>query len=191
VTRRFLLLHGIENHRPPEHWQHWLADRLRERGEQVQYPQLPRPDAPVLSEWIDLLRAEVAMMGDGERVVLCHSLGSTLWLRAAATAGVSADRVLLVAPPSRRVAVLVAPSFGLPGPVDVEAAAEAASSYDLVCSDADPYNPEGEGPGIASAIGARLHVVAGAGHLAVDDGYGPWPAVEEWCVAPDSARFGT
>jgi hypothetical protein len=189
VTRRFLLLHGIENRRPPEHWQHRLAQRLRERGEQVQYPQLPRPDAPVLTEWVELLRAEVAMMGDAERVVLCHSLGSTLWLRAAAAGGVSADRVLLVAPPSRRMTVTVAPSFGLGGRLDLDAAAAAASSYDLVCSDADPYNPEGEGPAVAAAIGARPHVIPGAGHLAVDDGYGTWPAAEEWCLAPEGARF--
>jgi len=36
-----------------------------------------------MSEWIDLLHAELAQLGDRERVVVCHSLGCALWLRAA------------------------------------------------------------------------------------------------------------
>jgi uncharacterized protein len=186
VARRFLILHGIENHRPPEHWQHWLVARLRERGEQVQYPQLPHPDAPRYEDWASLLQAELALMGDGERIVVCHSLGSTLWLRAAPRPPV--DRVLLVAPPGRRVTVRVAPSFAYPA-FDLPTAASSAHAFDLVCSDADPYNPEGDGRALAATLAARLHVVAGGGHLAVDDGYGPWPAVEGWCLDPQAARF--
>ena len=189
MARRFLILHGIENRRPPEHWQHRLAEDLRGRGEQVQYPQLPRTNAPPFDEWDDLLRAELAQMGDAERIVVCHSLGSTLWLRAAAAGGVTADRVLLVAPPSRRVTLRVAPSFAAGGRIDLDAAARAADSYDLVCSDADPYNPEGESRAVAASLGARLHEIAGAGHLAVADGYGPWPAARQWCESPEAARF--
>ena len=29
MARRFLLLHGWQNHRPQQHWQWWLADQLR------------------------------------------------------------------------------------------------------------------------------------------------------------------
>ena len=72
--RGVLILHGWQNRRPPDHWQFWLAERLRRRGERVLYPQLPSPDEPVLQEWLALLRAELAMLGDGERVVVCHSL---------------------------------------------------------------------------------------------------------------------
>jgi predicted alpha/beta hydrolase family esterase len=186
VARRFLILHGIENHRPPEHWQHWLATRLRDRGEQVQYPQLPVPDAPRYADWADLLRAELSMMGDGERIVVCHSLGSTLWLRA--TARPPVDRVLLVAPPGRQVIVRLAPSFA-EEPIAPAAAQGAARATTIVCSDQDPYNPAADSAGLADAIGAGRHVIAGAGHLSVDDGYGPWPAVEAWCLDPAGASF--
>src|SRR5919108_130758 len=40
----YLILHGWQNHRPEDHWQHWLADRLTEPRHQVVYPQLPDPD---------------------------------------------------------------------------------------------------------------------------------------------------
>ena len=42
----FLLLHGWQNRRPADHWQHLLADELRGRGLAVRYPQLPSPDEP-------------------------------------------------------------------------------------------------------------------------------------------------
>jgi predicted alpha/beta hydrolase family esterase len=186
VARRFLILHGIENRRPPEHWHRWLAERLRDQGEQAIYPQLPQPDAPRFADWDDLLRAELEMLGEGERIVVCHSLGCTLWLRTAPQPAV--DRVLLVAPPSRRMVVRLAPSFA-DHRVDAGAAAAAAGQTTFVCSDADPYNPEGEAPGLAEAMGARVHVVPGGGHLSSDDGYGPWPAVEAWCLDPSSATF--
>ena len=186
MPRRFLILHGIENRRPPEHWQRHLAERLREHGEQVAYPQLPRPDAPRYEDWEELLHAELDLLGDGERVVVCHSLGCTLWLRAAPQPPV--DRVLLVAPPGRTTIVRLAPSFadGRPDPAAVAAAARTTA---IVCSDADPYNAEGDSAALAEAAGARRHVIAGAGHLSVDDGYGPWPGVEAWCLDPGSARF--
>jgi predicted alpha/beta hydrolase family esterase len=186
VTRRFLILHGIENHRPPEHWQRWLTERLRGRGEQVLYPQLPTPDAPRFDDWQAVLHVELDMLGDGERVVVCHSLGGTLWLAAAPQLRV--DRVLLVAPPGRRTTVRLAPSFAEHRP-DPAAVARAARSTIIVCSDHDPYNLEGDTAAIAEATGAGRHVVPGAGHLSVDDGYGPWPAVEAWCLDPDTATF--
>ena len=53
-----------------------------------------------MSEWIDLLHAELAQLGDQERVVVCHSLGCALWLDAAQTlpADLRVTRVLLVSP---------------------------------------------------------------------------------------------
>jgi predicted alpha/beta hydrolase family esterase len=186
VARRFLILHGIENHRPPEHWQRWLAERLRARGEQVLYPQLPNPDAPRFADWEAILHAELDLLGDGERVVICHSLGGTLWLGAAPQPPV--DRVLLVAPPGRQTIVRLAPSFADHRP-DPAAVAAAARDTTIVCSDNDPYNPDGDTAQLAEATGARRHVVPGAGHLSVDDGYGAWPAVEAWCLDASSATF--
>ena len=64
--RSFLILHGVENRRPAGHWQYDLAQRLRERGEQVFYPQLPDPDRPALAAWTEAIGAELEMMR-GER----------------------------------------------------------------------------------------------------------------------------
>src|SRR6187401_310654 len=94
TSARVLILHGYEHHRPREHWLWWLAEELRRRDIPVQYPQFPSPDAPQLDEWVDVATTELDMLGDGERIVVAHSLGTVLWLHLAA-AGARATRVLL------------------------------------------------------------------------------------------------
>jgi predicted alpha/beta hydrolase family esterase len=188
-SRRFLVLHGWENHRPPGHWQWWLVDRLRADGEQVLYPQLPSPDQPHLEDWLAVLGGEWAQMGGGERVVVAHSLSCLLWLHACARGRVDppADRVLLVAPPSPAV------TRGTPAmagfaliPDDALAAAVAASSrapVRLVASDADPYSTEGSA---LDLYGRPLRLVSellpGAGHVTIEDGFGPWQPVLAWAT---------
>ncbi|MCW2983673.1 MAG: hypothetical protein JWR63_1243 [Conexibacter sp.] len=186
-ARRFLVVHGWQNHRPAGHWQHWLTESLRASGEQVLYPQLPDPDMPSLTAWLDVLRCELAMLGDGERVVICHSLGCLLWLRHAETAGAAqrVDRVLLVCPPGpSTLPPELAPFYA--APVDGAAVRRSARErIELVCTDADPWCPEGAATLYGRALDVPVHVVEGAGHLSLDEGYGPWPAVERW------AREGT
>ncbi|MEV5382156.1 alpha/beta hydrolase [Streptomyces sp. NPDC052721] len=183
TTRAYLILHGWQNHRPPEHWQHWLAGRLTALGHRVGYPQLPDADDPDLDVWLgELARHLEELNGPEERVVVAHSLSAVLWLHAAAQGMEQqryADRVLLVSPPSGSVLARhpevaafapPAPDFTLPGPTR------------LVAGDDDPYCPEGAGTLFAEPLGIPADVLPGAAHLDLDAGYGPWPAVLDWCV---------
>jgi hypothetical protein len=187
-SRRFLVLHGWQNRRPVEHWQWQLVDSLRASGEQVLYPQLPSTDRPVLEEWSGLVRAELAQLGNGERVVIAHSLAVPLWLHLAPslTADESVERVLLVAPPSPMVlrGFDEVAAFGeiVPDPAVV---AIAARSTRFVCSDDDPYCPEGIEAAYAD-LDLDLDVLHGAGHINPDAGYGAWPAVLAWCREPST-----
>ena len=185
-SRRFLILHGAENRRPREHWQHHLAENLRERGEIVLYPQLPEPDAPSLDAWLELLRAELDQLGDGARVVVCHSLSVLLWIHHASSprGSAPADRVLLVAPPSPAV---LWPAVGAFAPRALDTEALSASSRTvprLVCSDNDPYCPEGAADLFGAPLRLDVDVLPGAGHLSPDEGYGEWPHVLQWCFDP-------
>lgn len=192
TSRRFLVLHGWENHRPVEHWQWWLVDRLRADGEQVLYPQLPSPDTPRLDEWLDVLAAEWLQMGDGERVVVAHSLSCLLWLHAAARDLVTppAARVLLVAPPSPQVTAGTPAMAGYAPPLDARSLhASSRTPIRLVGSDADPYSREGTNEQVyGGPLDLDAETLPGAGHLAVEDGFGPWPAVLAWCRNP-ATRF--
>ena len=184
-ARRFLILHGLDNERPRGHWQRWLADNLRERGEQVLYPQLPEPAAPSYTAWSELVRAELDHLGAGERVVICHSLACLLWLQMATTLPqpLRVDRVLLAAIPSLQVVSGLAPSFSAFAP-SAAAVREASRQTRAVCGDPDPYSPNGEGAALARAVGIEVEVLPGQGHLSPEEGYGPWPGIAAWCDDP-------
>ena len=188
MSRRFLVLHGWENHRPPEHWQWQLVDALRGRGEQVLYPQLPSPDHPVLDDWLEAFGAEWLQMGDGERVVVAHSLGCLLWLHAAHRGLVDppADRVLLVAPPSPAVTAAIPDIAEFVAPVDPASVwSSSRTAVRLVASDADVYSTEGTAHALyGEPLGLDGDVLPGAGHLTIEDGFGPWPAVLAWALDP-------
>ena len=161
----FLILHGWGGS-GPEHWQTWLAGRLRGRGEMVRYPQLPDADEPELDAWLAALRSELAACPEPP-VVVCHSLACLLWLHHGAQ---GARRTLLVAPPA--YVPELDSFFPVPLPDGVKA--------ELWCSGDDPYNPEGAERLYGEPLGIAVRVFEGGGHLNPETGYGAWPAVEAW-----------
>jgi hypothetical protein len=182
--REIVLLHGVEYHQPPGHWLDRLAGDLRARGERVSYPRLPAPDEPELEHWLEALAAELTALGGGERVIVCHSLSCMMWLHhcARATPDQQVDRVLLVAPPSPSIFWPAVRSF-LPPPLDPAALAAAArSGTRLVCSDNDPYCPEGARVLFGIPLELDVDLIPGGGHLSEADGYGSWPSMTAWCI---------
>lgn len=188
TRRAFLVLHGWQNHRPAGHWHHWLAGRLTELGQEVDYPQLPDADHPDLDRWLTELRTRLdPLHATGRDVtVICHSLACALWLHAAARDAVHAPvhRVLLVAPPSAsflhenpEVAAFVPP---LLTPADL---AGVAAHTRVVASDNDPVCPEGALAAYGTPLGLSVDILQGAGHVTPDSGYGPWPSVLNWCLS--------
>ncbi|TWX40069.1 hypothetical protein ES689_00825 [Frigoribacterium sp. ACAM 257] len=201
----FLLLHGWQNRRPSDHWQHLLADDLRGRGLAVRYPQLPSPDEPDPSAWEAVVRSEHAALGPGPVTVVCHSLSTLLWLRIQAGGRpLAADRVALVSPPSPELIAGqdAVHAFVDGGEADGAAGGEAggAGSPDallfdgrllgtgalgdavVVAGDDDPWLPLGLGDTWRGRLEARQVVVHGGGHLTPDSGFGPWPAMTAWAL---------
>lgn len=177
----FLILHGLEGS-GPEHWQTWLAGRLSERGLEVAYPSLPDADNPRLDRWLEALDDELARLPASETTVLCHSLGSLLWLHhAARKPAVQVGRALLVAPPQPDEDDLQSAGFR-PVPLDRDGVAAAAGETRLVCSTDDPWCPPETSRRIAEETGIPIDWLDDAGHVNTAGGYGPWPAVEAWAV---------
>ena len=178
MARSFLILHGYEGS-GPGHWQSWLAERLAAAGERVSYPDLPDPHEPSLPAWRDALAEELRR----EPTVVAHSLACILWLhhcRAPVAEGARAARVLLVAPPSLAGAPEPIRSF-FPVPLDAAQVAAAAEETRLVCSDDDPYCPEGAAALYGEPLALPFDLLEGAGHVNADAGFGPWPAAAAWC----------
>ena len=68
----------------------------------------------------------------------------------------------------------------LPVPLEVDVLRHAADGTVLVCSDNDPYCPEGAAALYGGALNLPIDLHPGRGHLNVDSGLGPWPAMEAW-----------
>jgi len=161
----YLILHGYQGS-VPGHWQSWLAGRLQPTDAMVRFPDLPDADAPRLDAWLDTLDREL----EDESVIICHSAACLAWMHHIAGGGRPGARVLLVAPPSMSGVPEMLHSF-FPAP-HVELA-----NARLVCSDNDPYCPEGA---ITVYPGLPADLLEGEGHINPESGYGPWPAAEAW-----------
>lgn len=182
ARRCFLILHGWQGS-GPEHWQSWLAERLSAAGQVVRYPLLPGCDRPCPDRWGAALHEELGALQGSERVVICHSLASVLWMREASRLPpeLRVDRCLLVAPPCPSVGIEELARF-YPTGADRDAIGRAAATTRLVCSAADPYCPDGAQNHWGAPLGLDTDVLAGGGHLNADAGFGPWPEVEEWAL---------
>lgn len=184
---RFVILHGWENRRPPDHWQHWLFDQLSAQGQDVDYPQLPDPDTPDLDTWLGLLDGLVTR---GERPVtlLAHSLAASLWLTHLARGGSPGlvTRLALVAIPSPTVLrpTVVAPF------VEHLPHVSALPTVEQIVFDGedDPYSPDGVRADYAVDAAIPVESIAGGGHLTPDTGFGPWPRILEWTLAGAEVR---
>ena len=180
-ARSFLILHGLGGS-GPGHWQTWLAARLRADGERVAYPDMPDAELPSLPAWRAALDGELAAL-PGSAIVVCHSVACLLWLHHLAEGGTPAERALLVAPPSEEAGLPeIAGFFPVPLPE--------LSGARLVCSDDDPYCPQGADQLYGEPLGIPVDLLPGGGHLNPETGYGPWPAVEAWCLDGDRPITG-
>jgi uncharacterized protein len=172
LARSFLILHGYLGS-GADHWQTWLAGRLRDAGETVAYPDLPSPERPELPAWRAALEEALGSL-PAQPTVIAHSLGCLLWLHHGA--GDRAGRVLLVAPPSLA---------GAPPPLHpwfpVELDPATAGDARLVCAPDDPYCPEDAARLYGTPLGIPVDVLPRCGHVNPDAGFGPWPEVEAWC----------
>lgn len=185
---RVLILHGWHGS-PPGHWQRWLAQQLTEAGCAVRFPDLPACATPCPDRWGAALHPELEALatapGDGERVVVCHSLGCVLWLREAHRLAAThvVDRVALVAPPCPGSKVPELAGF-YPTQAQRDDVARAARGRTLlVCSDNDPYCPGTEpADHWGRPLGLELDLLRGQAHLNIEAGYGPWPAMLDWAL---------
>lgn len=190
---RVLIIHGWTNRRPESHWQRRLAAALRDQGHVVSYPQLPNTDEPQLSEWLEVVYAEIAQLNELENraseplIVVAHSLGCVTWMHAALEGSVSADRVLLVAPPEP-APISPIPSFVSTATGEEIGAAlrDTAQEVVLVGSDADPWQPSGIQAGVGDHIGLTALVIPGAKHFSVTDGFSQWQGVIDWVNDPSA-----
>lgn len=178
MAAAFLILHGLSGS-GPGHWQRWLQERLTQAGHTVRFPDLADPDAPDPGAWETDVLTELDGLEGSERVVICHSLSCIVWLAVAHALSRPVDRVALVAPPSLGANLKEIEAF-FPVTATPQNVASAATHTRLVCSDNDPYCPEGAASLYGHPLELPIDLQPGGGHLNLDAGFGPWPAMEAW-----------
>ena len=187
-VKKILIHHGWTNVRPEGHWARLTAAGLREKGHQVWYPQFPDPDTPDATKWQALLKQESDMMDElalGEKIAICHSLGTTNWLLGAMNDIYKKpfDRVLLVAPPDPQVLAtsddIGTSPLNLADPQLAIAAHKWAKNLTVIASDDDQWLPRGVGI-YEPALKVKPLIFEGAGHFSLDQGWGPWPGLSNW-----------
>jgi predicted alpha/beta hydrolase family esterase len=165
VTQQFLILHGWQNHRPNDHWQHWLARNLVDLGHVVNYPQLPEPDEALLPDWIATIAANLAYLNANDCTVICHSLACAAWLHLS-------DKG--VHPPVRRLVFVAPASRGFLNDEPI-----LASSRDMPLCPPDQcvdYSP-----------GWAIDLLPGQGHIDAASGYIDGPSLLDWCASTEAA----
>lgn len=183
----FFILHGWQGSDAP-HWQSWLATELRALGHAVDFPDLPQRDTPKRDEWLTALHQQREKLTPSTTVI-CHSLGSALWLHYCAhdcaVYAPKVERVLLVAPPGPSALAQYADSMQgfLPVPMNAAALRAAAVQTQLVCTAGDPFCVETAAVQYAAALDLPYtELPPELGHLNSTAGLGPWPQALQWCL---------
>lgn len=173
----YLLLHGYGGTHP-EHWQGYLSNHLEDRNAHVLYPDLPNPNEPNLTEWLNHLEDQLENVDPSTLVVAAHSLGCTLWLHYLAThPNIRPQKVFLVSPPLNDCGIEeIASFFPLPN-LDLT---DQADHTQIIGSDNDNFILEGEFHTLAKNLGIPLKILPGAGHIN-SPVHGDWEWINKEC----------
>ena len=182
MAPRAFIIHGYLSY-PEEAWLPWMKRALEAKGYLVALPAMPRPDHPVIGEWLDFLTRLIGEP-DAATILVGHSLGVQAVLRYLETVGVAGKAVgktLLVAgsfPVARSAAAAHAATDGhavlLPWfttGVDAAKVKHAAGQCSVILSDNDPYiDTTLAAATFREKLGANVVIVPGGGHFNEDDG---------------------
>jgi predicted alpha/beta hydrolase family esterase len=185
-------MHGWTNRRQEGTWHRILVAALRQQGHQVLYPQFPSTDNPTLEDWQELLMAELELLaeaGNGESIVIGHSLGCINFIHAAVEGKIKnpVDRLLFVAPADPKLlGEIKGLKVNLNKAATVEAVHSVVKSLTLVGSDADPWSPDGVQTTFGAPLGVEAVIIPGAKHFKVDEGWGHWQGLIDWVNDPSA-----
>lgn len=157
----------------------------------MHFPQLPEASRPDFSYWMGLLHLDMHLLPPGKTTVIAHSLGAWLWIAyATGRKAIHADRVLLVAPPSREWLQKSPQLRGVPSHLFTSRLPRMNKATQLLESQGDPLCSPTDLKALAEELSLPLTMLPGsAGHINETSGYGSWPAILEWTCNTEVSDF--
>lgn len=145
---------------------------------------MPRPDAPLLEDWLEVVDTELHLMRDmgaSDVIVIAHSLGCVTWLQYVQKyqSPISIQRVLLVAPADP--ALLQGHATSFMWDFAMEDSAVHMNNTTIIASDMDVWLPRGVDATFGKPLGLTPIIWQGALHFSLSDGFGQWAGVDNWC----------
>ncbi len=175
---RILMQPGWQNS-GPQHWQTLWERRLGAAASRVEQRDWLQPDK---TEWVATLRSYV-LAAETPAVIIAHSMGCIATALLLADDGAARSRlaaVVLVAPADTERAD-EEPALAGFAPIPNRALGVPAL---VIASSNDPYCALERAQTFADDWQADLHILAEAGHINAEAGFGPWPdgwrLVERW-----------
>lgn len=168
----FLNVPGYENS-GPNHWHTWLENTYQgfERVEQVDWL---NPEREI---WLDQLDATIRSINE-PIFLISHSCGSACtaqWLAERYTPESGVVGAVIVAPADVENPVNL-PVIGVQAP---HGQGKFVIPAHIIASTNDPHCTVERSKELAERWGASIEFIEDGGHLASDDGYGPWPYLVE------------
>lgn len=72
--KRAIIVHGFKG-KPETNWKPWLKQQLEENGFNVEVPEMPNTDSPLVGEWVNKLSEAVGSFDLDDVYLIGHSLG--------------------------------------------------------------------------------------------------------------------
>lgn len=176
TTFRVVIIHGSFGN-AGENWFPWLAEQVRDLGNEVVVPTFPTPEGQSLDAWRHQFDKRVGAL-TRNTVLVGHSLGPGFILN-----------LLEASPIAIKGTFLVSGFLGRLGLPEFDAVNESfvcrsfdwnrirrhAGEVHLYHSDNDPYVPLEKGQELAANLRASLTVIKGGGHINAAAGFTTFP----------------
>lgn len=175
--QKVLILHGWGGSDYP-HWQAWLACELIKKNYTVSFPALPNKENPKLNEWVEFLKVEMEHFRPD--IVVCHSLGTILWLHFCEQyLFENVQKLMLVAPVRNNCNVQEIQEF-FPYPLLHNLR---ANNVIAVTSTNDKYMSIDEAIEFQSKLNIGMKILENAGHINTESGFGELNCAIDWITA--------
>lgn len=169
-----LILHGIGGH-AGIHWQQWLHDELEQREYTVLMPDMPQPDHPDRTTWLDKVKTSLSGVNLGQLTIIGHSLGVATALDFIEQTDGQVNRLLAVAGFAEDYGDTLNSYFLREKTIDFEKVRSKLRWAAVVYGDDDPYVPQRVLRRVADSLGVEPVILPKGGHLNTEAGFNQLP----------------